>query len=54
LHIEEVSLKTPENNKTKVEQKAERKEKIKNDPVLKEAIDIFGGRVISIKPNNKE
>jgi len=54
LHIEEASLKTPENNKTKVEQKAERKEKIKNDPVLKEAIDIFGGRVISIKPNNKE
>jgi len=54
LHIEEVSLKTPENNRTKVEQKAERKEKIKNDPVLKEAIDIFGGRVISIKPNNKE
>ncbi len=54
LHIEEVSLKTPENNKTKVEQKAEKKEKIKNDPVLKEAIDIFGGRVISIKPNNKE
>ncbi len=54
LHIEEVSLKTPENNRTKVEQKAERKEKIKNDPVLKEAIDIFGGRVISIKPKNKE
>ena len=54
LHIEEVSLETPESNKTKVEQKAEKKEKIKNDPVLKEAIDIFGGRVISIKPNNKE
>ncbi len=54
LQIEEVSLKTPENNITKVEQKAEKKEKIKNDPVLKEAIDIFGGRVISIKPNNKE
>jgi DNA polymerase-3 subunit gamma/tau len=54
LHIEEVSLKTPENNITKVEQKAEKKEKIKNDPVLKEAIDIFGGRVISIKPNIKE
>ncbi|MEX0999758.1 MAG: DNA polymerase III subunit gamma/tau [Thermodesulfobacteriota bacterium] len=54
LQIKEVSLKTPENNITKVEQKAEKKEKIKNDPVLKEAIDIFGGRVISIKPNNKE
>ena len=54
LQIEEVSLKTPENNITKVEQKAEKKEKIKNDPVLKEAIDIFGGRVISIKPNIKE
>jgi len=54
LQIEEVSLKTPENNKTKVEQKAEKKEKLKNDPVLKEAIDIFGGRVISIKPNHKE
>ena len=54
LHIEEVNLNTPENSKTKVEQKAERKEKIKNDPVLKEAIDVFGGRVVSIKPNNKE
>jgi len=54
LQIEEINLKTSENNKTKVEQKAEKKEKIKNDPVLKEAIDIFGGRVISIKPNNKE
>ena len=54
LQIEEASLKTPENNITKVEQKAEKKEKIKNDPVLKEAIDIFGGRVISIKPNIKE
>jgi len=54
LQIEEVSLKNPENNKTKVEQKAEKKEKLKNDPVLKEAIDIFGGRVISIKPNHKE
>ncbi len=54
LQIEEVSPKTPGNNKTKVEQKAEKKEKIKNNPVLKEAIDVFGGRVISIKPNHKE
>lgn len=54
LQIEEVSLKNTGNRKTKVEQKAEKKEKIKNDPVLKEAIDILGGRVISIKPNNKE
>ncbi len=54
LQIEEVKGKAPGNNKTKVEQKAEKKEKIKNDPVLKEALDIFGGRVISIKPNNKE
>ena len=54
LQIKEVQNKSTENSKTKVEQKAEKKEKIKNDPVLKEALDIFGGRVISIKPNNKE
>ena len=54
LKIEEVKNNNSENSKTKVEQKAEKKEKIKKDPVLKEALDVFGGRVISIKPNNKE
>ena len=54
LEIEEIKLDTLKDNKTKVEKKAEKKEKIKNDPLLKEAIDVFGGRVISIKPNNKE
>lgn len=54
LQIEEVSLQTMGNKKTKIEQKAEKKEKLKNASVLKEAIDVFGGRVVSIKPNNKE
>ncbi len=54
LQIEEVKLENSSNNVNKVEQKAEKKEKIKNDPLLKEALDVFGGRVISIKPNNKE
>lgn len=54
LLIEEIEQINIENGKSKIEQKAEKKEKIKNDPVLKEAIDVFGGRVISIKPNDKE
>jgi len=54
LEIEEVNSSSERDNKSTVEKKAEKKEKIKNDPVLKEAIEIFGGRVISIKPNHKE
>ena len=54
LQIEEIRSEIPKDSKSKVEKKAEKKEKIKNDPLLKEAIDVFGGRVISIKPNNKE
>lgn len=54
LQILEVEINTTDNNKSKAEQKSEKKEKLKNDPVLKEALDVFGGRVVSIKPNNKE
>ncbi len=54
IEIKEVNSPPIKENKSTVEQKAEKKEKIKNDPVLKEAIDVFGGRVISIKPNHKE
>lgn len=34
--------------------KSENKKKIQNDPALKEAIEIFGGRVVSVKPKQKE
>lgn len=34
--------------------KGENKKKIQNDPALKEAIEIFGGRVVSVKPKQKE
>ena len=54
IEIKEVNSPPIKENKSTVEKKAEKKEKIKNDPVLQEAIEIFGGRVISIKPNNKE
>lgn len=54
LQIVEIENKVGKNNKNKVELKAEKKERLKNDPVIKEAIEVFGGRVISIKPNNKE
>jgi len=54
LKILEVDAIASGDNKTKVEKKAEKKEKIKNDPVLQEALDVFGGRVINIKPNEKE
>jgi len=54
LKIVETETENGENNKNKVELKAEKKERLKNDPVIKEAIEVFGGRVISIKPNNKE
>lgn len=54
LQIEEVKLENSLNKTEKSAQKAEKKEKIKNDPLLKDALDVFGGRVISIKPNNKE
>lgn len=30
------------------------KKKIQNDPALKDAIEIFGGRVVSVKPRQKE
>ena len=32
----------------------ENKKKIQNDPTLKDAIEIFGGRVVSVKPKQKE
>ncbi len=32
----------------------ENKKKIQNDPALKDAIEIFGGRVVSVKPRQKE
>ncbi|MEW6143638.1 MAG: DNA polymerase III subunit gamma/tau [Thermodesulfobacteriota bacterium] len=32
----------------------ENKKKIQNDPALKDAIEIFGGRVVSVKPKQKE
>ncbi len=54
IEIKEVNSPPIKENKSTVEKKAEKKEKIQNDPVLQEAIEIFGGRVISIKPNNKE
>ena len=54
LEIHEINAISEENGKSKVEKKAEKKEKIKNDPLLQDAIEVFGGRVISIKPNNKE
>ncbi len=54
IEIQEVSSPSAKNSKSTIEEKAEKKEKIKNDPVLKEAIEIFGGRVVSIKPNHKE
>lgn len=54
LQIEEISLSSKANSKSKIEKKAEKKEKMKNDPVLQDAIDILGGRVINLKPNNKE
>ncbi len=54
LHIEEIKSEIPKDSKSKAEKKAEKKEKIKNDSLLQDAIDVFGGRVISIKPNNKE
>ncbi len=34
--------------------RSENKKKIQNDPALKEAIEIFGGRVVSVKPKQKE
>ncbi|MFI5322565.1 MAG: DNA polymerase III subunit gamma/tau [Thermodesulfobacteriota bacterium] len=34
--------------------RAENKKKIQNDPALKEALEIFGGRVVSVKPKQKE
>lgn len=54
IEIKEVNPPPIKDNKSTVEKKAEKKEKIQNDPVLQEAIEIFGGRIISIKPNNKE
>lgn len=54
LKIEEVRQQNIENGKSRIEQKAEKKERLKNDPIIKEAIDTFGGRVINIKPSDKE
>ena len=54
LQIVEIEINGGDNNKNEVELKAEKKERLKNDPAIKEAIDVFGGRVISIKPNDKE
>ncbi|HSC33668.1 MAG TPA: hypothetical protein VLG45_00195, partial [Thermodesulfobacteriota bacterium] len=34
--------------------RSENKKKIQNDPALKDAIEIFGGRVVSVKPKQKE
>jgi DNA polymerase-3 subunit gamma/tau len=34
--------------------RAENKKKIQNDPALKDALEIFGGRVVSVKPKQKE
>jgi hypothetical protein len=34
--------------------RSENKKKIRNDPALKDAIEIFGGRVVSVKPKQKE
>ncbi len=34
--------------------RSENKKKIQNDPMLKDAIEIFGGRVVSVKPKQKE
>ena len=36
------------------EEKKESKKKVQNDPALKDAIEIFGGRVVSVKPRQKE
>lgn len=54
LKIIEVEETTVERNKSNAEKKSEKKKKIKNDPILQDALDVFGGRVINIKPNNKE
>ena len=54
LQIVEIEINGGDNNKNEVELKAEKKERLKNDPAIKEAIDVFGGRVISIKPKDKE
>lgn len=35
-------------------ERSENKKKIQNDPALKDAIEIFGGRVVSVKPRQKE
>ncbi|MEM7008900.1 MAG: DNA polymerase III subunit gamma/tau [Thermodesulfobacteriota bacterium] len=54
LRIQEIGAQAKNDINSKIEKKAQKKERIKNDPILQEALDVFGGRVINIKPNNKE
>ncbi len=56
MNVEIDEIDTPAENDTKNvrEKRNESKKRIHNDPALKDAIEIFGGRVVSVKPKQKE
>jgi len=54
LVIEESDSPAENDPKVRMEKRNENKKKIHNDPVLKEAIEVFGGRVVSVKPKQRE
>lgn len=55
VEIEEIDTPAENNVKNEREKRNESKKRIHDDPTLKDAVEIFGGRVVSVKPKkNKE
>lgn len=54
VQIEEIDSPSGNDIERDNEKIKENKKKIHNDPALKDAIEIFGGRVVSVKPKQKE
>jgi DNA polymerase-3 subunit gamma/tau len=54
IEIAEVSPAQPGGAGRGRNDRSENKKKIQNDPALRDALEIFGGRVVSVKPKQKE